>query len=331
MSPPLLPEYVPSDVDLLTERSNLNGLIIAGVAYGIVFTLFSQCVFMIASRDRRWMSKWVIYYAIALFVAATIGFAGNTLFVQMTYIDYRNIPGGPNVFTQTFYAHPVNMVANCAYVFISWIADGLLLYRFTVIYGSSVLFLALPGAVYLAIIAMSLSLLVATALPGAGFWQTQAVQFGVAYWGLSVALNVGITLAIAGRLLHMRSKHQGILSGSSNAFRPDTYTSVVAMLIESASLYAVWALLFIILYGKGSYVQNYILPSLGQVQSISSLLIIFRVSQGSAWDRTTINKLTTTGGTLDIKASNGTDMKGSTGSLATRFDEAKSSTHAFGA
>ncbi|KAH6899466.1 hypothetical protein BKA70DRAFT_1313556 [Coprinopsis sp. MPI-PUGE-AT-0042] len=321
MSPPLLPEYVPSDVDLLTERSNLNGLIIAG---GIVFTLFSQCVFMIASRDRRWMSKWVIYYAIALFVAATIGFAGNTLFVQMTYIDYRNIPGGPNVFTQTFYAHPVNMVANCAYVFISWIADGLLLYRFTVIYGSSVLFLALPGAVYLAIIAMSLSLLRA-------FWQTQAVQFGVAYWGLSVALNVGITLAIAGRLLHMRSKHQGILSGSSNAFRPDTYTSVVAMLIESASLYAVWALLFIILYGKGSYVQNYILPSLGQVQSISSLLIIFRVSQGSAWDRNYYQQAHNHRRYTRYQSQQWHGYEGSTGSLATRFDEAKSSTHAFGA
>lgn len=34
MSPPLLPEYVPPNVDLLTERSNLNGLVIAGVAYG---------------------------------------------------------------------------------------------------------------------------------------------------------------------------------------------------------------------------------------------------------------------------------------------------------
>jgi H+/Cl- antiporter ClcA len=134
MSPPLLPEYVPSGVDLLTERSNLNGLVIAGVAYGrraswihfdshgltalvgIVFTLFAQCVTLIVSGSRRWNSKWVLYYAITLFVAATIGFAGNTLFVQMTYVDYRDILGGPNAFTMGYYAHPVNMVANCAWV-----------------------------------------------------------------------------------------------------------------------------------------------------------------------------------------------------------------------
>ncbi|KAH6873684.1 hypothetical protein BKA70DRAFT_1482525 [Coprinopsis sp. MPI-PUGE-AT-0042] len=269
MSPPLLPEYVPSDVDLFTERSNLNGLIIAGVAY------------------------------------ATIGFAGNTLFIQMTYIDYRNIPGGPNMFTLTYFGHPVNMVANCAYVFISWIADGLLLYRFAVICKFTVLSMALPAAVYLAIIA--------TALPGAGFWQTEAVRFGVAYWGLSVALNVGITLAIAVRVLLMRSKHKAIFKDHYTS----PYTSVAAMLIESASLYAVWALLFIILYGKGSYVQNYILPSLGQVQ-------------GSAWDRSTASRLTTTV-TSNNKGSIGKDIKGSSGSLVTRVtsDEDKVAAHDF--
>ncbi|KAH6899457.1 hypothetical protein BKA70DRAFT_1115407 [Coprinopsis sp. MPI-PUGE-AT-0042] len=326
MSPPLLPEYVPSDVDLLTERSNLNGLIIAGVAYGMVFTLFAQCVAMIASGSRHWKARWVMYYTIALFVAATIGFAGNTLFVQMTYIDYRNIPGGPNMFTLTYFGHPVNMVANCAYVFISWIADGLLLYRFAVICKFTVLSMALPAAVYLSIIAMSISLLVATALPGAGFWQTQAVRFGVAYWGLSVALNVGITLAIAVRVLLMRSKHKAIFKDHYTS----PYTSVAAMLIESASLYAVWALLFIILYGKGSYVQNYILPSLGQVQSIASLLIIFRVSQGSAWDRSTASRLTTIA-TSNNKGSIGKDIKGSSGSLVTRVtsDEDKVAAHDF--
>lgn len=120
---------------------------------------------------------------------------------------------------------------------------------------------------------MSLSLLVATGLPEGGFWAGQAVKFGVAYWGLSVALNVGITLAIAIRLLRMRSKHRGILQDNHTS----PYTSVAAMLVESASLYAIWALLFIILYGKGSYVQNYILPSLGQVQA-RYLFYLFKFS-----------------------------------------------------
>jgi hypothetical protein len=46
-----------------------------------------------------------------MFTLASIGFGGNAKFNQMTYIDDRNIPGGPNAFTAEFYATPVNMAS----------------------------------------------------------------------------------------------------------------------------------------------------------------------------------------------------------------------------
>lgn len=59
---------------------------------------------------------WLIFYTVAMFVLATVGFGANTKFIQMTYIDYRNFPGGPNAFTGAFYSHPINMAS-----FVRWV------------------------------------------------------------------------------------------------------------------------------------------------------------------------------------------------------------------
>ncbi|KAK7437718.1 hypothetical protein VKT23_018434 [Stygiomarasmius scandens] len=53
--------------------------------------------------------------------------------------------------------------------------------------------------------------------------------------------------------------------------------SVVSILIESAALYSIWALVFLIAYARGSGVQDILFPPLGQVQGIAPLLIIARV------------------------------------------------------
>lgn len=49
-----------------------------------------------------------------------------------------------------------------------------------------------------------------------------------------------------------------------------TYTSMMSMLIESASLVAVLDLIFVISYARGSNVQNLILPmfGVGQVRAL---------------------------------------------------------------
>jgi hypothetical protein len=49
-----------------------------------------------------------------MLILATIGFGGNARFNQMTFIDDRNFPGGPNAYTIEFYTTPCNMVAFAA-------------------------------------------------------------------------------------------------------------------------------------------------------------------------------------------------------------------------
>lgn len=293
MTAPLLPEYVPPDTDLFMERSNLIGLILSGVAYGILFTIFVQCAMLLTQGSPRGRSKgssmsarervgtWLMYYAVAMSVLATIAFGANTKFIQMTYIDYRSYPGGPNAFTQTFYNHPINLTSFVCYTLMTWLGDGLVLYRFLIIYNFKKWLLVFPCLVYLAMMAMSICLVVSINAPGGDFWTTASLNFAIAFWSLSIGLNLGLTLLIAGRLFLMRNRVRRALGPEHST----AYTSILSMLIESAALYSTCGLVFIILYARNSPVQNIVLPPLGQIQGIAPLLIIFRVGSGKAWSR----------------------------------------------
>ncbi|KAJ2915394.1 hypothetical protein MD484_g5041, partial [Candolleomyces efflorescens] len=264
--PELRPEYAPPGEtahDLWVERSNLIGLTLGAATYGIQLTIFTQCILILYSESKnRKNARWLMAYSCAIFVLATFGIAANIKFIQMCYIDYRNYPGGPNAFTVSFYSTFVNVFGTAAYVVMNWLADGLMLYRFAIIYDRKPLLMLVPGLLYLAIIGLSITVLSLMTTPSRGFWDPITVKIGTAYWSVSVTLNVLITVSIAGRLLKMRRRIRKLLGPKHST----PYTSTLAMLIESAALYTTLALVFIITYAGGDTFQNIVLPPLGQVQ-----------------------------------------------------------------
>ncbi|KAG7452005.1 uncharacterized protein BT62DRAFT_275787 [Guyanagaster necrorhizus] len=285
--PRLEPSYAPageSAADLLVERSNLNGMALSLVAYGILFTMAIQCYSgLLSMRARRGTTQWWLWiYVTTVLALATVAIGGNQKFTEMTYIDYRDYPGGPNAFTTDFYATPINLMC-FIYVSLGWFADGLVLYRFFVIYNRSIWVALVPAVLFLAGIGTSTGLVVSIAKSEESFWANSSVHFGIAYWTISVSLNVIFTCLIITRLLIIRRQVKAII-GSSHGTH---YTSIVAILVESASLYSGWALVFLITYARNSWVQNILLPPLGQIQGIAPLLIIMRVVSGRAWSKST--------------------------------------------
>jgi len=81
---------------------------------------------------------------------------------------------------------------------------------------------------------------------------------------ISMGLNIILTCLIVGRLLYMRYREK-ILDPRNSA----NYMSVASILTESAALYSIWALVFLIAYARGSGVQDILFPPLGQVQVCS--------------------------------------------------------------
>lgn len=112
-------------------------------------------------------------------------------------------------------------------------------------------------------IVMSCLLLAQIENPTVGFFASTSVNFALTYWSISIATTLLLTVLIVCRLLFMRYKLRKVLSAED---RNSPYTSLSSMLIESAFLYAVTALIFIITFAKNDPVQNLVLPVLGQVQ-----------------------------------------------------------------
>ncbi|KAJ6529060.1 hypothetical protein DFH09DRAFT_935035 [Mycena vulgaris] len=269
--------------DLWVERSNLNGVLLSGVAYGILFTVAFQTVLLFLQSPKAKVPWGLVTYVSVMFILASIGFGGNSKFNELTYIDNRNIPGGPNAYTVEFYATTSNMMSFAAYIVMSYLADGLVLWRFTMIFGYNYWLTALPGLMLAGSVGSSIALLISVTKGGDTFWSSKSVQFGIAYWSLSISLNIILTLSITSRIWLARHRIRKLI-GSQHSTH---YVSITAMLVESAALYAVWGMAFLICYARNTPLQNILLPPLGQVQGIAPLLILFRVAQGRAWSQNT--------------------------------------------
>ena len=85
--------------------------------------------------------------------------------------------------------------------------------------------------------------------------------FELPYWALTTGLNVLITLVLAFRLIRMR---QAVVQ-TLGEVHAKLYTSVIAMIVESAVIYAAVGLICIITFAVGSNILNFVEPILGQI------------------------------------------------------------------
>jgi hypothetical protein len=54
---------------------------------------------------------WLLFYVIITFVSGTVGFAANTRYTEIIWIDHRDTPGGPGVLIEDELNYPINIVA----------------------------------------------------------------------------------------------------------------------------------------------------------------------------------------------------------------------------
>ncbi|KAF9030391.1 hypothetical protein BJ165DRAFT_1519976, partial [Panaeolus papilionaceus] len=143
---------------------------------------------------------------------------------------------------------------------------------------------------YLATFSLGLVTLIESSLPSQSFWSAIAVKFATAYYAVVTTYTIVITLFMVFRILSVRSN---IIKAMGRSDFGGQYLNIAAMIIESSALYTVWGIVFLALYLRNNEVENVFLATLSQVQIIAPLLIIYRVSQGKAWEQDTSNNLTT--------------------------------------
>ncbi|EPQ61278.1 hypothetical protein GLOTRDRAFT_125003 [Gloeophyllum trabeum ATCC 11539] len=274
-----------SSAELWLERANFVGGYLGAMTYAVHALLFFKCAFILLDRRSSPKSnlRWLVYVSL-LFVVATVQVGASIKFMQMTWIDNRNFPGGPAMYIQMVFSAWINTVSNVAYVINNFLADGLLIYRIWIFWSYNYYVVIFPTLVFLASTALSIITAYEAAQPNSNLSTTVAFNFGVPYWSISIALNVIITLMIAGRIIAVRKELKTVLQNDYTT----PYDSVLATIIESAALYSVTGLVYVISYARSSSFQYIMLPILGQVMCIAPVLIILRVASGRAFSKSTV-------------------------------------------
>jgi hypothetical protein len=248
-----------------------------------------------ADKSRLWFN---LSYTTALFIIGTIGNAANLNVMQISFINNRGFPGGPAAFQVVYYTVPIQIVCMVFFSVGTWMQDAYLvswsfvascfnlivsqLYRFLLFWNFNLWLAIFPALIFMGVVGMcsvrpistisDWSIATGTGFmyyalhPGSSILNPLAIKFGTSFFSLSVALNLILTLMIIGRLLYLRQSIRKAL-GRKHAER---YTSIIAMLIESSSLYTTLGLIYIILYALGDPAQNFFLPALGVAEVCSS-------------------------------------------------------------
>ncbi|KAH7927480.1 hypothetical protein BV22DRAFT_1007014 [Leucogyrophana mollusca] len=241
------------------------------------------------TRFRTWC---LLVYISTLFILGTLHTIASVWDAQVSYIGHDNFPGGPLAYIDTLWHDPIPQMGAASYLISNWMADCLVLWRLFVLYYGSryrkwvIIF---PSTLFVGNIAVGIFVAILSAAANQQFYSALTIHYSVSYYALSLSQSVIATISIVARLyLHKRWLDRTL--GPDHA---SPYTSIATMTIESSGLYALWSLIFVILYVVGNPIQYAFVASLPHAQIIAPLLLIYRVSRGLAWTRTTDPALST--------------------------------------
>ncbi|KAG6874360.1 hypothetical protein C0995_015096 [Termitomyces sp. Mi166 len=149
--------------------------------------------------------------------------------------------------------------------------------------------IAFPALLLLGSFVMGTLWTLQSSQPGLSLYSALPVAYGTSYYAISLGVNIILTALIAFRLLVYRKTVMKTLPEDHGK----EYVSVLTIVIESASLYSVFALIFLITYAINTPVNSVFLTVASFTQQIANYLIIYRLAQGRAWNRDTLVRTTT--------------------------------------
>lgn len=294
--------YAPDETayQLFAEATWLQGAIVTSVFYGVALTLVFNCVRSLWYRIRSRASGYrrdifFLGYVLFVFACASVYQVANAQITQLGFIDRRNYPGGPAAFEESNASIPINLT----FVLMDWCADLLMIWRCIVVYRDTRfrLLITLFGAlIFIASFVTGLFWLIIVSVPAraADAWMSYSLLFP--YLSVSLASTIFISALTVLRFLYHRNRVSNVLGQGHGS----VYWNFSTMIIESASIYAICSLLYIIPYAVGSPMANAFMQILGMAQGTAPLLIIYRVSEGKSWT-SSVSQNTSTSASLQMR------------------------------
>ncbi|KAM6503774.1 hypothetical protein JOM56_000717 [Amanita muscaria] len=294
-----MPYYGPQEDDqtIILERTFLVNIFVSGVGYGAQVIVYIICIrYLWRERKRRGVMLFLLCYITLLLSLSSLGVAVGTWTAEDMYINNRNYPGGPWMYFVLTQNLPENVIYDITLFLSTFISDLLVLWRCWVIWNSSVsrplacVVLFSPVLMLVTSFVIGLIWCLQASVPDLPPFRKLLLVLGTAYYGTSFSVNILVTFLIILRLaLHRRAILQTLPVDYA-----EQYLSMAVIFVESAALYSVFAVAFIICYALASPISQVFLPLVPPCQQISGYLIIIRLAQGQAWTTNTLGTTTET-------------------------------------
>ncbi|KAG1730559.1 uncharacterized protein EDB91DRAFT_784285 [Suillus paluster] len=285
--------YTPdeSPAQLYAEKTWLAGSIMTGAGYGVVLALFWLCLRSLWHRTRVKDADYTrncffIVYVCVMFALGSFFMGSIFKFTQLAFVDDRNFPGGPSAWEVEMFSINVDEISNVSFVLADWCSAALMVWRCVIIYRDCGTcpwpIVMILGSMLLASFGLGILFLLQISSPLSSPYYAAGtnVNYTLPYVFLELVINIIVTILIVLRLYIYRQRMAQASLGSAHVAE---HTNVASMIVESAAIYSIFSLLFLIPFATKSPVANVFLQVLGEVQLIAPLLIIYREAQGNGW------------------------------------------------
>ncbi|OJT08330.1 hypothetical protein TRAPUB_782 [Trametes pubescens] len=291
------PYYGPNEDEatINLERYFLAGDFVAGVGYGVHLVLWTSCaLYLWKQRHRGWRTTFLLAYITVLLIVETMFAIVQARTVQELYIENRNYPTGPWQYFLDTQNLAINVIFYATLFVMTFMCDTLMLWRSWIIWtasGRTTAYLVnlFPFLMLVASFVMGTLWTLQSSHPGLSLYSKQPLAYGTAYYTISLGVNVILTALIIARLLAYRRTHLAHLP----AAHAQQYLSLAALIIESAALYSAFAIAFLVSYAMNAPINQIWLGFASGAQPIATYLIIYRVADGTAWTKDTMDQTLT--------------------------------------
>ncbi|KAM5533526.1 hypothetical protein V8D89_012805 [Ganoderma adspersum] len=293
------------------ERYFIAGDFITGTGFGIQIVLWWTCVnYLWKERRRSWKTILLIAYLSLLLAVEFVFCIVQARTVQVIYVENRNYPGGPwQYFLDTQYL-AINVIFYATLFVGTFLCDLLVLWRCYIIWrasgrGMAYAIIAFPTVMLIASFVMGTLWTLQSSFPGLSLYSKQPLAFGTSYYAISLGLNIVLTALILVRLLMYRRTHLAHLPSG----HAQQYLSLATLIIESAALYSIFAIMFLVSYAMNKPINQVWLGFVQAAQQIATYLIIYRVANGTAWSKEAMESRTFTSNTLSLRRTGSSDPR----------------------
>ncbi|KAF8890184.1 hypothetical protein BD779DRAFT_1438792 [Infundibulicybe gibba] len=276
------------------ERYYLAGNFISGIGYGAQGVLYLICThYLWAQRKARRINKFMLAYTTLLFLILTVVEVTLAHRTQLVFIEHRDFPGGPWAYYQASYSGTSIIVSMIADMVVLFLSEMFMVWRCWVVWYSVSRRAAYAAALFPALtlaasFASAVPYALTTAHPDTPIAGVQTTAWVLSCYTLMLGTNVLATGLILTRLI-MHRRAVGMTLATPHA---GEYSSVISMLIESAALYSIVGVGYLIATGVGSPLREPFLGAMMSMQQISGYLIIARLAHGRGWRTSTTSEST---------------------------------------